>query len=363
MAGQDDRTDGPSLSKDYQNFGDPIGLIRRMLGSWDRSAYAALARAGLAVGAIPLDRIWQRHERRLIENAPPSDRPVLLVTGGARTGSTFATQVLASQLEVDWLDNRAELFPRSPLTAMTRLRSDRARAADSSDAPAGSAPFASYYGKTSSFSAPNDAFFLWNRWLGADRYEARIPSDPQTRRDMRRFFDAWASVSPLPLLNKNNRGLPLVSALAEIIPQARFAILVRDALPTVASLVTARRVVHGDEKEPWGVLSRRDHADRDALGYVDDVCEQVAACTRAANDAADALGDRVARVRYEDLTTDPARVSEQIAQRFDIALRAKRPDVAVTRSQSATKLTPQERARAETVLDRLGLPSMRDAAG
>lgn len=329
----------------YANFTNPFGLVTRMLVSRQRAAYAALIRAGLGAMTTLQDRRWQRQEESLIVNAPPSDRPLLFVTGGARTGTTVTTSLLAAFLEVDWLDNYAELFPLSPLTATRRRRAKRA----------GAGSLSNYYGKTVELYAPSDAFQVWNRWLGADRYEAIRPSDAQTIAQMRQFFDAWSKVSPLPMLNKNNRNLVVVPDLAEMLPNAHFVVLTRRGLPTVASLLKARRTVHGDHTEPWGVLSTSSRSRVDPLGYIDDICTQVAASLDAAESAAEKFPERVVCIAYEDMMRDPAEVARLISQRTSIG-RRKAPSRAELQATDTTAyLSEVELDRAERVLGRLGV--------
>lgn len=220
--------------------------------------------------------------------------------------------------------------------------------------PASGATVASYYGNTLRLSDPNDAFFVWNRWLGHDRYQAALPADPSVQASMRSFFDAWASVSPLPLLNKNNRNLAVVTDLARILPSAFFVIMRREALATVASLLQARRTVHGDIRQPWGVFAAAEHAGHDELGYIDDICTQAVAARRAATDAAHALGERrVCLVDYEQLADDPDALVETVASRTGIAPRRAPQATALRSPRQTLALTPEERTRAELVLAEL----------
>ncbi len=321
----------------YDNFDDPLGLLWRMVTSRDSSAWATLARAGIRPLMSPLDRRWQSENDRLIGEAEPSDRPLLLVSGGARCGTSLTAQVLARRLRTSWFDNYTDLFPRSPLVAFARRSSDHHRV-----------ELASYYGNTRRFGDLSDAFSVWNRWLGADRYQPEISDEDAER--MRRFFDAFDAIAPYPLLNKNNRNLAIVSALAAALPRARFVIVTRDPMANVASLLKARAVVHGDVRKPWGVFSTNDRADADELGYVDDVCAQVIAVTEAARAAHAELGDRVALVDFEKVLANPHHMAEAIGAQHGLDVRTDPVDVELDAARSGQKMAPAEHDRAREVL-------------
>lgn len=328
----------------YENFGDPVGLIGRMIASRNRAAYASLARAAMASITRVRDGARVRSERAIIDDAQPCDRPILLVTGGARTGTTVTTSLLAGLLEVDWFDNLSDLYPRSPL-ATTQLTAQKRRSAGSLE---------SFYGKTRELHAPSDAFEVWNRWFGHDRYRPTPPDDSATVAEMRKFFDAWCVVSPHPLINKNNRNLSVIDALIDILPQARFAVLVRSPMPTVASILRARRLVHGDERAAWGVFATSARADASPLGYIDDICHQVVDSITTARRASARHGDRVQIVDYEKTMADPSAVAKEVATRFGLRMRPSARPPALTATDTTTYLTDAERTRAMRTLAELG---------
>ncbi len=336
----------------YANFSVPHKLVLRMLKSRNMAAYSSLTHAGLAVFSRPLDSHWIGQEGALLERAAPSDRVMLLVVGGARTGTTFLTQVLASMLEVSWFPNLIGLFPRSPITATHRFESRVGPRA---------VGFESYYGMTRRLGGPNDGFPIWNRWLGDDRYIARVPEAEDARAEMRRFFDAWAASNERPLLNKNNRNLAVVSELAEVLPQAHFVATRREQLPTVASLLHARRLVHGDVTMPWGVFSQRTLAEADPLGYVDDVCHQVNRVDAEVNSLSTSLGDRIMVLSHESTAADPVAAATEIGNAVGVTVRSELPTMPAPRDPPRLGLTAEEGTRACDVLASLAKESTGDS--
>lgn len=112
-------------SKHHGESRSLVARVRRMLGTRDVAAYAALTRSAGQLVAMPNDRPWERFDEPL-----------------------------------GWMDNVAAWFPRSPLTAMRRLGRNP-----------GNRPVSlhSLSGNTRHLSDPNDAFFARNRWLGGRR--------------------------------------------------------------------------------------------------------------------------------------------------------------------------------------------------
>jgi hypothetical protein len=290
----------------YGNFRDPIGLFLRMLRSRDRAAHAALGRAAAAPLLAPIDLALRPIERRLLEGARRAPHPLLLVVGPPRSGTTLAYQILAHALPVTWFNNLGELFPRSPLAANVLFRRWCRPPAPC---------FESFYGNTASLLAPNDAFHVWDRWLGNDRYSVPASLLPAVQDDMRRFFDAWTTTFDRPLLNKNVRNAACVELLAEVFPEAFFVVVRRDPLRVAQSLIQARQFVQGDRAAGWGLWSR-DVPAADPLECVDAVCDQVREIDGRLQASTQRLGSRAVEVRYEALCESPVDVVETIVQRL-----------------------------------------------
>jgi hypothetical protein len=283
-----------------ESFRDPVGLAKRMLTAKEPAARAALARAALEVAAKPLDRALERRERARLDAAPPSDAPLLLIVGPPRSGTTLVYQVLARRLPVSYPTNLSALFPRAPITAQARF-GRRAHRRESLPR--------SYYGQTRHLHDPNDAFHLWDRWLGPQRYRGPDTIDAGAVEQMRRFFDAWRATFPQPFVNKNNRNTDCMRLLADALPEARFLVVRRDPLETLQSLLVARRVVQGDARRGWGLRSR-DATEDGPLGAVAAVCDQLVEIEqRLRADCAAVGAARVVEVTYEGFCTDPEAVS------------------------------------------------------
>lgn len=298
------------------NFQNPLGLLMRMLLSGKRAAYAALFHEALRQIARPIDSMLQRRDARLVESAPATDLPLLLVVGAPRSGTTLVYQTLARYLDVSYLTNLAAMFPRSPLTG-SRLASRLPRR-DSAD-------FGNFYGQTARLHGPNDGFTLWNTWLGDDRYVPRTDLSDSEQQAMRTFFQAWSHHHGKPFLNKNNRNTACLDLLSRVLPQARFIVVRRNPLLVAQSLIRAREQVQGDRAVGWGLHSQSSDMAADPLRYVDDVCDQILEIERQLDEQLEHIAaDRIVEITYEGFCEAPDATLRRISRECPgVALREK----------------------------------------
>jgi hypothetical protein len=233
-------------------------------------------------------------------------------------------------LPVSYATNLSALFPRAPITAQERLgRRARTRSRD----------VRSYFGQTRGLFDANDAFHLWDRWLGAERYTAPDHIAPQPRHAMRRFFDAWRSRFPAPFVNKNNRNTDCMRELASALPEARFVVVRRDPLETLQSLLVARRMVQGDVRIAWGLRSRDAEGDgRRAAAQA--VCDQLVEIEdRLRADIARIAPNRVVEADYAEFCARPDDLVAAAAELIDVAPRAGTTEPMVRRVPHELSLT------------------------
>ncbi len=302
----------------YDNFRNPFGLVSRMLLSGKPAAYAALFRAGVQLAVTPLDLLAAQTRRFPAATDSANALPLLLIVGPPRAGTTLVYQYLAQTLDVTYPSNLNSLFPRSVLFRRAHSRSTKPE-------------LASYFGQTTGLNEPNDAFHIWNRWLGDDRYRTKTNLSENDALEMQRFFAAWTDHAERPFLNKNNRNCHSLAVLADALPQAHFVVVNRDPTAIVRSLIRARRTVQGDETCGWGLLSQEDHAD-DPLGYVRDVCEQVANANRILSEQVEKIdAASLHQTSYEQFCESPMALAE--------ALNSRIPEVEIR--EQATRFMPQ----------------------
>ena len=331
-----------STPKYLNNFRDPVGLARRMLMSCNPAAYWAMAREGLRPLAMPADWMLQRRERKLLAENVALTKPVILLVGPPRAGTTLLYQLLADCLDTTWFPNVSEMFPRAPIAASKIFAWKRKR----------TTKLRSFYGQTSGLSAPNDAFHIWNRWLGTDRYKPVLRANAEP--EMLQFLATWTEAFGKPLVNKNNRNTLCIGMLSRAIPTAHVVVLRREAADIARSLIRAREFVQGDKSDAWGLASRSQNVD-DPLGYVTDVCDQIGDIhTQLAEQLVQIDPARLTETTFEELCADPQRVVEKIAFASGVALREPQSaSFGHLRIPSSRPLSDAEEARLAEQLDRM----------
>lgn len=334
----------------YGNFADPYGLVFRMICLRQRAAYHGLLREGLKLPAKPLDWLFSK----FATGSPAAEKsyPLVLVVGPPRSGTTLTYQLLAGFCHVTYPSNLQALFPKSS-TNFLKWFGDR-------DCGKGRIS-PSCYGTTAGFSGPNEAFYIWDRWFGKDRYQSDFDAgDEVATAEMRDFFATWTSIAGRPFVNKNNRSTACLSTLCDVLPNAYIVLLNRDCKDVIRSLVRGREFVQGNREYPWGLLSQDKHGgEKDPLGYIDDVCEQLFNIRAMISQQAERVSpDRLIRVSYADLCRQPQLILKEVADKVpDFELRQDRIDRKLKPFTISTGhlLSPDEERRIDEAIERSGI--------
>ncbi|MFK7925759.1 MAG: sulfotransferase [Bacteroidia bacterium] len=290
----------------YSNFKDPVGLLKRMLLSGNKAAYFTLFREGVSLLLKPLDFFWKKSEAKKIQTAKPSKLPLIIILGGSRSGTTILYQTLAEYLPVSYFNNLSVSFPRSPITSTRFFRSwfykkNRVKR------------FINYYGSVAGFKGPNDAFHIWNAWLGEDRNA--IPKDlpDSIKGEMKAFFDAWHEHIGKPFLNKNNRNSLCVDLFLETFEHIHFVEIRRKPEYVVQSLIKSRMAVQGDKHTGWGLATKEESDPNEPFAYIRDICQQVKAVETTLDEARGRVpAGQYTYLSYEQLCENPRSVLEEI---------------------------------------------------
>lgn len=294
----------------YGNFQDPIGLVGRMLKSGNPSAYSSLFREGLSILSGPIDRMLQKKENYILQQSTaPSSLPLILIVGPPRGGTTLVYQVLASALPVSYLNNFSSLLPHSPIAA-TQLFERFSTSRKTST-------FNNYYGNTRALADPNDGFYLWNRWLGSNRYEPNQVLTLTEKQEMQVFFNAWLTMFDKPFLNKNNRNLSCMDLLFKSLENVYFVVVQRNPVYIAQSLFIARQKIQGDQEIGWGLGADQlsHHTGRDTA--LKSVAEQVALIHKTLNEQRCKIPhDRIIDVDYEQFCHNPNQLIQRIYKKI-----------------------------------------------
>jgi hypothetical protein len=295
---------GPARRFVPPNLQDPFGLAWRILRSQDRAAWFSAGTAALSAVTIPLDLALEPFERRLYRQAQVPTRPIVLVTGPPRSGTTIVAQMLCHHLPVIYFNNLTALFPRSPIMA-NRVFGRRLRPPRTIDR--------SYYGRTAGLAGSNDGLHLWDRWMGHDRYVVPTRLAPEAADAMVRFFGAYEHAFGRPMVIKNNALATGAALIARTLPTVHVLFVRRQAALNVQSVLRAREVLQGTRDRPYGVGDPQRRAGGPG-GPIEDVCAQVLYHEREGAQQRAAIGARRAWVvDYEDVCRAPDALVARVA--------------------------------------------------
>lgn len=280
---------------------DP-GLLFRMIASRDRAAWFTLYLLGLGLILTPIDMLLAHFERRHYQRAAAPQMPIIFVCGAPRTGTTLVSQLLIKNLPVSYFNNLTSLFPRSPIVANRLFGRLIGRKIG----------YHSYYSKTTSLSGPNDAFYIWNRWMAEDETGMQCVLIESESDEMVRFFGAYERAFQRPVLGKNNSLNTRANAVASSLTKAIFICMTRDPAYVAQSLLEARLEIQGDlSASLWVDNPNKSHIE--SGNYVQDVCDQVLYHERKIAEQLHLIGaDRYWIVPYEEFCREPARLVKRL---------------------------------------------------
>jgi hypothetical protein len=329
-------------------FHNPVGLFLRILRSGDRAALFAMGSAALGLVCTPLDLLMQVSERRRYRDATRPELPLIFVVGPPRSGTTLVAQVLIRHLPVCYINNLTAVFPRSPITSNVLF----GRWMGSKKVG-----YTSYYGKSRHFSGPNDALYIWDRWLGKDRSLIPTTLVEAEKKDMVAFFAAFQEVFRRPLVNKVNRLVTCAHLVAEILENSYFLCLTRDPLWLGQSLLRARLEIHGDPTLAYGI-SKPDLPRPEKDEGIHDVCEQVRFYEKTIEEQQRIIGrERFWIVPYESFCRSPEALVGEVSGRIlgdPVDLETLRTDLRPFQVSSTVKVDRESFARLTKALARSG---------
>lgn len=324
------------------HINDP-GLAIRMMRSGSPAAWFTLLTTGLGIVMIPLDMLLERREKKRYAQASKPSEPIIFVCGAPRTGTTLMEQFLIKNLDVSYFNNLTSIFVRAPITAnkiFGRFIGPKR------------IEYKSYYSKTMYFTGPNDAFYLWNRWMTEDETGMQCVLIDDKENDIVQFFGAYEDAFGKPIVSKNNSLNTRAKRMADVFENAYFICMTREDAYLAQALLQARMEIQGDIAASYGV----DNPEKDeqvVTDYVTDVCDQVLYHKRKIHEQEQLIGaDRFWIMPYETFCQDPAQVLRRV---YTDILKQPVPEAALTsiepfKAANRIKLEPELFQRIETTL-------------
>lgn len=256
----------------------------------------------------------------LLARIPPADtspRPLVLVVGAPRTGTTLLLQELAASGRVAYLGNLAARAWSRPSVGLLlqRVLADpslqfRDELADVHEALARPGR-TSVLGKTSGALGPNEAWYVWRHHLGEGIGDVRHPlPDRDAWQRLAAALHEAAAADGRPLAAKAMIAWRDLPAAADAMPAARF-VRVRRAREDIVDSVLQARVEHTGATTSW--WSFRTHAE--PMGTPRrQVAAQVAAIEDRVDDLVARHPERSVQVRLEDLVAEPRRTIDTVLE-------------------------------------------------
>lgn len=276
-------------------FSNVLGLTYRLLFEGKPAGRKAMLFTVARILLSPVDLFYKRAEERIYATAAPPKQPIVFVCGAPRSGTSVVAQTLIKHLPVFYFTNLTSLFPNSPIKAMKSFgkRINESREFVSQQ---------SFYGRTAKVDQPNDALYLWDRWVGYERNKIPNNISDTAAKNMLRFFGAIEQEFGMPTVNKNNSLYTYAHMVADILPNSHFICLDRDPFFLAQSQYFARKFIHGDVRVPYGI--REDiPIDPDPIA---DICQQVLLYKDKIMKQQELIGsDRFQIVAYEDFCARP----------------------------------------------------------
>lgn len=254
-----------------------------------------------------LNLLLAPHERDATYPGAPETLPTLHVVGSPRSGTTLLYQVIASGLDVGYVNNLSAAFWLAPTYGLRLARKLGVDRLESS--------FASSFGRTTGVSEPHEFGYFWSHHLRYPDMRQRDPTHDEAIdwATLRATLIAMAGAAGRPMAFKPMLMAWHMREMARRMPRTCFAWITRPARETALSLIKMRRSMYGDETR-WASL--HPHApELDGEPPWRQVAAQVVLVERDIARAADALGpETVLSVPYSRLCADPGAVLTDVAR-------------------------------------------------
>jgi len=232
----------------------------------------------------------------------PEAYPTLHIVGAPRSGTTLLHQVIASHLQVGYVDNLVASFWRAPVYGMLLSKKLIGGRRLSS--------FRSEFGRTQGIHEPHEFGYFWSGALG---YEEMLQKDEAFEEQI-----DWARLRLILINMAHACGAPVVfksallawhiARMQAVMPKACFLWMRRDPTQTALSLLSYRRGFLGSA-EKWVSLKPAQYSWLKNEPYWRQVAGQVYHLEQSIQQQVDRVGGRnVLTVDYEDFAACPEAV-------------------------------------------------------
>jgi Sulfotransferase family len=228
--------------------------------------------------------------------------PTLHIVGAPRSGTTLLYQVVASGLEVGYVNNLVAAFWRAPVYGIALSRKLGL------DEPGSS--FSSGFGRTHGVQEPHEFGYFWNDHLRYPELSEQPPGHEDTIdwTHLRRVLLNMADAGGRPMAFKPMLLLWHLERMAEVMPRTCYVWIRRERRQTALSLLAMRQALFGTLDEWASLRPGGPHWLADEPPWRQ-VAAQVVALERVLERTATRLGgESMLTLRYEELCASPREV-------------------------------------------------------
>lgn len=242
-----------------------------------------------------------------------SARPLILVGGAPRSGSTIIAQSLCTYLDVDYIDDFAAKFWSAPAVGL-RLSKMLGRCK--------SVKGVSQYGQTESGDIHGFHYF-WMNALKIDRVQDLFAAASRRRVDwgtLNREILAMQEVAGKPLLMKGYYPMYFLPEVGQHIKNVAFVYITRNVESEALSILAARHDIMGSI-EKWWSMQPPTYFDLLDLPPAEQVVRQVRDINSHVLTKAEENPEvPFVRVKYEDLIESPGETLDYIHKQLESSL-------------------------------------------
>lgn len=261
-------------------------------------------------------------EQVLPDTKVPMARPIILIMGPMRSGTTLFLQWLVNTGIVAYPTNLLSRFYQAPILGakiQLLLTDPRFNFRDELGEFAQQAEYKSENGKTKGVLAPNEFWYFWRRFLSDSSRDVWTDSELQQSMDvqtMKAELIGMMDVFQKPFASKGmlfNYNIPFLNS---VLDKVVFVQIKRDPLMNIQSVLGARERQLGN-REAWYSFDIPEKEELMKLSSVEQASGQVACINRAVEKGLEGVSeDRKLVVQYEDFCTSPENYFQDLLQRI-----------------------------------------------
>lgn len=222
-------------------------------------------RSVLKYGSPCIAPLERRSIHKLGKQLP--EHPCLFIIGPPRSGSTILYQLISSLLDISYVDNLANLARENPYMGNRLSRRIFGNRAHSS--------FTSEYGQTSGsgLHAPAEALFFY-KWFPDHHFTQASDLSSKQASEFRQTLSAMINGANKAMVIKNLSFSLRIQALKEILPDAKYIVVLREPLYTAQSLLQGMRKNKQAKNKIWSIRPRN-YKELEKLDPLEMVVKQV----------------------------------------------------------------------------------------